>query len=175
MDKKPGYIQRLSFCDGDTIAKTLLEIRNEGDFSLVPELLDLFLSSKNHTVTLLLTALLGDIKEPAFKPLLIERLLKTTDEEQRGLLLRICWESPLDFSEYLELFVDLLMEGQYITTLEAYTIISNLSVSIPEQTLQQLISRLSEHRKKTDNLFLIDESIQALEKLLPTNENRAEI
>lgn len=41
-------------------------------------------------------------------------------------LLQICWQSQLDFTQHLALFTDIFLEGDYLTSLEAFTVIENI-------------------------------------------------
>lgn len=126
MEHKEDILKKINSEDPDLQQEGLEEIKNNGDLSVVPELLDLVISDKNHDVTFAVVSLLADIKATDFKELLITRLKNTTDAFPKSLLLRICWESSLDYSEYAPLFARMVVEEEFIVALEAATILENM-------------------------------------------------
>ena len=47
-------------------------------------------------------------------------------------LVSVCWENGLDFSEHLALFIDLVIEQNFMTSFEAHTVIMNMTGRISQ-------------------------------------------
>ena len=78
-------------------------------------------------------------------------------------LLAVCWESGLDYTDYLEVFVDALINGNEAVAIEAYTMIleftaknSKFNQAIEEITNTDQTSYSPAHR------ILINDSLQHL-------------
>ena len=151
----------------------IVEINQEGDISIVPELLDILLQSQDTNIITNLTALLSDVKESDFKTVLMDKLIKAHEGSGKANLLRICWESAIDFSEYLDVFVDMLLHEDFITALEASTVIENLHGNIPEEKIHIAIERLKSESNE-DNAFLLEGTIPHLEEMLRKEEEDEE-
>lgn len=100
-------------------------IRNEGDLSLVPELLDIHLQPGGEHESFELYTLLSDIKESAFRELVISRLQSVKEDFQKSRLLRVCWGSALDYSSYAPLFAKMTVEEPLAVAFEASTVLLN--------------------------------------------------
>ena len=85
------------------------------------------------TITIIAN-LLADIKDNQFKDLLIQKLEQTSEGTLKKELLRIVWESSLDYSSYLDHFLQILQEDDFTVAFEASTVIENLVPHLmPEQ------------------------------------------
>ncbi len=64
------------------------------------------------------------LKENNAQELLIEVTGMEQDADRRRILVAACWETGLDFSKHLLFFVELAVKGNYDTSLEAMTVIT---------------------------------------------------
>ena len=60
----------------DIVRGAIEQIKQEGDISIVPELLDILLQNQDTNIITNLTALLSDVKESDFKTVLMDMLLR---------------------------------------------------------------------------------------------------
>lgn len=163
MENKEDILKKINSEDTAIRQEAIEAIHKEGDLTIVPDLFNLLLSGKNHRETTELINLLADIKENAFKELLITQIRTTRDATAKSLLLRICWESSLDYAEYAELFTDILLQDDFIAALEAATILENLThwdTAQKQQTQQKLRTAKTSDEKQ----FLIDNVLSTLEE-----------
>ena len=83
-------------------------------------------------------------------------------------LISACWENGLDYTPYLSTFIQLLINGDYMTAFEAFTVIENsegtLSETSMNEYLQQLRSALN--NANDERKHLIHQIIQYLPSLL---------
>ena len=173
MENKQDILKQLSSNDMDIVRGAIEQIKQEGDISIVPELLDILLQSQDTNIITNLTALLSDVKESDFKTVLMDKLINAPAGSGKANLLRICWESAIDFSEYLDVFVDMLLHEDFIAALEASTVIENLHGNIPEEKIHIAIQRLKSESNE-DNAFLLEGTIPHLEEMLLKEEEDEE-
>ena len=103
----------------------------------------------------------------------MDKLINAPEGSGKANLLRICWESAIDFSEYLDVFVDMLLHEDFITALESSTVIENLHGNIPEEKIHIAIQRLKSESNE-DNAFLLEGTIPHLEEMLLKEEEDEE-
>ncbi|MBI3511318.1 MAG: hypothetical protein HY064_11685 [Bacteroidetes bacterium] len=67
----------------------------------------------------------------------------------RAALVRTCWETGLDFSEHLELFVHIATDGNYSDCIESMTVIvENMNGPFNKEQLERSITLLEKTTKK---------------------------
>ncbi len=173
MENKQDILKQLASNDMEVVKSAIEQVKQEGDISIAAELLDILQQSQDTAVITNLTALLSDVKDSDFKTILMDKLINATSDTGKANLLRICWESAIDFSEYLDVFVDMLLNEDFITALEASTVIENLGGKISEEKLVAAIKRL-ENNKDEDKSFLLEDTILHLKVLLHPEEDEDE-
>ena len=135
MEKQQEILQKIQSADPTQIAEAIQEIKENGDLSIAKIILDTLPTIQDlHTRTTLIN-LLADIKENAFKEVLINQIQTTTDPNTKIELLRIIWESSLNYSEHLSLFLDILQHEDFTIAFEASTVVENI---LPHLTTEQL-------------------------------------
>lgn len=160
MESKDDILKKLSSNDPELIGEAISNIKENGDISIVPSLLDILESSTDHQITASITNLLADIKESALKEMLTNRIQQTENQDFKAVLLRICWESSLDYSAEADLFLDILLKDSFAPAFEASTAIENMLYSLSEEkreSIKQLLqsSDLSEEKRfMVENLAL---------------------
>ena len=112
---------------------------------------------------------LNDLKDESSVEPLIEAL---NDEEMsyyHSFLIAAFWQSRIDGSEYLDLFVKKAIEGEYMSTLEALTVIENFDTSYPTDLLMDLEADLFEaiESEESDEKRSLLESLKEVVAKLP--------
>ena len=144
----------------DSIAKvktaldTLELIGNE---SIIYPMLRLLNPTEEHNEkNQLLVEFLCTIKDTNSKDTFISALDEQEFMPIRSKILSVIWNSPLDFSEYLDYFVRIAIEGTFMESVECLTILENLEGPFEEEQLmeaQVILSGLKEiqfdHQKST--------------------------
>lgn len=155
MENKEEILKKLTSGETEMQQEAIETIKAEGDLSLVPSLFDLLISGKDHRTTTELVSLLADIKDNAFRQILIDRIKNTTEATPKSLLLRICWESALDFSPYIDFFTELLLQENFIVALEASTVLENMQ-HIEASDRKRVLQLLKQGSRSDEKQFLID-------------------
>lgn len=161
MENKEEIIKQLHNGDAGQIAAALQGVKTDGDISIVPALLDALETAQEHDTATLITNLLSDIKDPSFRGVLAGRIESAPSQESKARLLRICWESPLDYSDYAELFAGILIHDDFLAALEASTILEEMHSLCPEKQ-QAVMEMLQQADVADEKQFLIDSTLEAL-------------
>lgn len=163
MENKEEILKNLISEDLELQAAAIKEIKENGDLTLADCLLDLLKKQKEPRLVTLLTNLIADIKENAFRDILIRRLSETKDVIWKSRLLRVIWESALDYSAHLDLFLKILREDDFVAAFEASTVIENLAHSLSEEQQRQLKEVLSLPDLSEEKKFLFQNILEELE------------
>jgi hypothetical protein len=152
----------------EKIIKKLKNISENGsikDFEYVYN----FIDDKNISVKNLAISILYDIKDIKLIILIGNKLKENISNEKRILLLSICWQSSLDFSEYFEIFIDDATKDSILMTIEAMSAIENMIENNKLNTarIEKSIIKLEKILPKLtgDKLLLINELVSVLNKV----------
>jgi hypothetical protein len=118
--------------------KTALEgLKIVGEPSVLVDIV-LQLDTKSHSEkNTLILEFLSCLKDSKARPVMIALIQNTELQQYQQLLLSTLWNSPLDYTEYLDIFVDIATKGDFLTTLECLTIIENLEGPFSEKSVME--------------------------------------
>ena len=142
-------LKGLHSADADKVIETLEELRAVGKSSDIPILAELLHTSQEKEIKSKITSLFANLKEKESVPYIIEAINNQRYAPELRQLISSCWENGLDFTNYLSLFVDLLIEGDFLVALEAFTVITNMSETIDQQMIDTEIEKLDQAMKTT--------------------------
>jgi hypothetical protein len=134
--------------DSLKVIEMLEKLRISGKASDIPLLIEMLHISQNSEIKSKITGLFDNLKESDAIPLIVEAIQNQKYAPELKELVSSCWENGMDYSKYIALFVDLLIDNDLEVALEAYTVIMNT-----ENKIDQVI---------------IDQEVEKLEKALPS-------
>ncbi len=126
MENNIEILNKLQSGDSGLMAEAIQAIQENGDLSIAESLLTTLPNIKDQRLETVIINLLADIKAKDFSDLVIRQIMETTDSSLKNQLLRIVWESSLDYSAHLELFLRMLQEEEFPIAFEASTVIENM-------------------------------------------------
>ncbi len=97
-------------------------------------LFDLLNSNPAKEITDEINKLLSTVKDKETTESFIEAVTDKKYKPIRKLILTACWQNGLDFSNYLPVFVDIIINDDWENAFEAFTIIDNFEF-LPEQKI----------------------------------------
>lgn len=161
------WIKTLASGNSEHILRTIYEIRNSGSVTVLPALFSMLSSKSEVAVRGEILRLLSDLKSQEAIPLIIEALDKNDFKEYLPSFVASCWQSGLDFSHHMLVFARLFIHSDYITSLEAFTV---LEESLPNATDSERIEciryiRESEYLVSDEKLPLYNELRKVIETL----------
>lgn len=109
------------------IVKDALEkISESGNRFYLPLLFDLLNSAPDHEIEVEVEKLIGTVKSKES----VNTFMRAVEDEKyksiRQKLLAACWQNGLDFSNFLPVFIDIVVAEDWETAFEAFTVIDNL-------------------------------------------------
>lgn len=137
-------LKGLQSADADKVLATIEELRAVGKSSDIPILAEMLHLSQNKEVKSKIISLFANLKEKDSVPYIIEAIQNERYTPELRQLISSCWENGLDFTNYLSLFVDLLIEGDFVVALEAFTVITNMSETIDQVKIDAEIQKLDQ-------------------------------
>ena len=183
MGKKPAdqinqkLVKRLFSARDDVVLSAIHEIRNTGNPDMIPALMELYARTDSPEIIRAIAGLIGDLKSQPAVSKLFPAIRELSDAGKKQSLVAACWQSGLDFSAYIDIFLDIFLEEDYMTALEAFSVIENSLPFLQEKTtLEKYISYLKEkqaHKSiSAEILPLFHELIKILEENLMFPEDQ---
>jgi HEAT repeat protein len=118
------------------VIRAIQDLRSGGNIHYIPELLKLLNRTSSEPVEKELVRFLSDVKDTAAVPLILDGLRDRDLAGARENIVSACWQSGLDFSRGVELFVRLFLEGDYRTALESFTVIEESLMNLSEEKIE---------------------------------------
>lgn len=146
------------------VISTLEEIREGGSISLLSEVLELMATNENEEIAKLCYELICDIKDENAKFLLVEAIKNDGYRHIKSQLVAACWQNGMDYHEDVQLFAQILLNDDYITAIEAFTVIENSIGQLNDSTIIDLNATLTKGSVNADDQksVLIRELITAI-------------
>ena len=124
-------------------------LRNSGDPSVIPYLVDLYVSTDNPNIENALGNFLRDIKDQSAVNALIDAIANPRFEQKLSQLVSFCWQTPLNFSPYIHVFVNIAIEKDYQTAIEAFTVVEE---ALPYATPSKISSEIQHVKERITNV-----------------------
>lgn len=146
-----NILDGLQSADSLKVIETLEELRVSGKVTDIPFLIEMLHLSQNPEIKSKITDLFANLKESDAIPLIVEAIQNQKYAPELKELVASCWENGLDYSNYLTLFVDLLIDSEFLIAFEAYTVIVNMTAKIDQAKIDIEIDRLEQAMKTTSD------------------------
>lgn len=138
MDNDTEILKKINSGEPERAAEAVREIKENGDLAITEALLSNLENIGEPRIVTLIVNLLADIKDNKFRDILIREIKKPHSAQIKSELLRIVWESSLDYSGYLDFFLELLQQEDFAVAFEASTIIENMVCQLTEEQFHRL-------------------------------------
>ncbi len=160
MENKDAILKNLESENPQIVAETVQDIKRNGDLDMASSLLDALVKQGKNVA--IVANLLADIKDNDFRSILIAQLEKATDVVEKSNLLRISWESSLDYSAYLAFFLNLVLNEEFLVAMEASTAIENMVHLLNEEQQQYLKDTLTKTSLPEEKVFFAENILAEL-------------
>ncbi len=122
--------QKLQSNNNTQILEAIKKIRNHGDVSLIPFLLNVYVTNSDSIVQKSVAECLYDIKSPLAAPVFIEALSNKAFTDAQNVILQAIWQSGIDYSKYADSFIHILINSDFETAIEAFSVIDSCAETI---------------------------------------------
>ena len=146
---------------------TIKGLRNTGNVEIIPHLIKLLNQNNDTKVENDLTSFFNDLKFQEAANEIIKALKDNSLKNTHQALLSSCWQSGLDYSAYINVFVDKFITGTYLEAIESFTVIENFEGKIGEEQVEDSIKKLKFeiNNVEADKKELLVELVHVLERL----------
>ncbi len=121
----------------EVVIAALEKISAHGNKLYIPVLFDLLLTKPGNEVTNEVLKLLSTVKAKETVTLFADALQNEKYKSIRKNILTTCWQNGLDYHDYLPVFVTIVIEDDWETAFEAFTVIDNLEFLPEENIIEQ--------------------------------------
>jgi hypothetical protein len=135
-------LKRLWSDDSGKALSALRELRMVGHCDYLPELLRLLNETRNEEVRKELALFLCDIRDRGCIPYIIDSLKDDQYKQVKNIIVSSCWQSRLNYSNHIDTFIQIFIREDYLTALEAFTVIEESMLDIPEEKITEYRNRL---------------------------------
>ena len=105
------------------VISSIEEIREHGNADILPTLISLLFNNTSEESRISAVEVLNDLKDPMSVPVIAEALNTFRGKSGFHVLVASCWQNGLNFSPYLDVFVDLMINEDLQVAIEAYSVI----------------------------------------------------
>lgn len=165
MENNNEILDKINSGEPELIAVAVQEVKENGDLNIAEALLHHLPQIQDPHVVTIVVNLLADIKDNNFREILIRQIRETTNPEFKSELLRVVWESSLDYSAYLNVFLNILQGEDFMPAFEASTVIENMIHNLSEEQHRELHEII--HSFPEDKQFLIENIHNEMNCFLP--------
>jgi hypothetical protein len=154
--KKKINIELLNSTDDKVVIKTIKSIRENGNSKDLNALINLYSNSTNKDIRKSIYQLFCDLKNQDITKIVVQLITDSNDKDVLKMLTSSCWESRLDYSDYFELFINLVITEEFLISFDAFTLLENFDGEITKQRKIELGDYLKNNigNCKEENLTL---------------------
>jgi len=148
-------IKNLESGDNKIVSDTISKLREKGKLTDIKIIFNLLLKNDNIKIISDCIELISDIKEKSAGQEIISCLEDAKYASIKKIIVEICWNTNIDMSEHLHVFVNLLIHEEFSIAFEAFTVIENMAADIDSSIKEEQIILLkdaisvSDETKKT--------------------------
>lgn len=120
-----------------TVISAIHKVREDGNKLYIPLLLDMLLFNKEKEIATEVSNLLANIKVKAVAPIFAEALETEKYAAIKKTILTACWQNGLHYHEYLPVFTNIVINDDWETAFEAFTVIDNMEFLPDGEDIEQ--------------------------------------
>lgn len=127
----------------DVVISAIEAIQKKGNKLYMPLLFDLLNSSPGPEIETEIKNLLGTVKDKES----INSFMRAIEDKRykniRKSILVACWQNGLDFSTFLPVFIDLVINEEWEIAFEAFTVIDHLEYLPSNEIIKKTVTKIN--------------------------------
>ena len=123
--KSKDILSNLKSTDPEILLETITKIRDSGNSYILAELIDLLHNTELPEIKRSILNLLSELKNKESVPAFIEAIKNEKYINEHKELIACCWQNGLSYNKYLPVFIDLVINEEFLIAFEAFTVIEN--------------------------------------------------
>ena len=171
-DKQKAIVGSLKSMGDEQVISLIHDFRENGELYIITPLLEMIYSKRSLTLKETILEFISDIKDQNAVDIIASTIQNNIKDKNTTGILSACWQSNLDFSKHLPIFLDILCNCDYQASFEAFTIIENSVGNIDKKSLDLYITSIESKLKSTpiEKKSLLTETIVMLESFKRNSE-----
>jgi hypothetical protein len=130
--------------DPEIVLETIENLKETGNHLILDGIFDLLHDTQISEIKKSILTLLSELKSKESIPILISAIVNEKYRDERTELVACCWQNGLNYTEYLPLFIDLVIDEPFLTAFEAFTVIENMYGRIDDEVIGKEIIKITE-------------------------------
>lgn len=136
---------KLKSKDTKTVLQGLEQIKENGEAELIPDLIQMLESSEIKEIQNKALEILNTLKSQSAANAVLDALEQVDNTDLRNSILASCWKNGLDYSRHFHTLIDIFIQKDFTTALEAFTVIENATQNISNKSLDKAIGRIKDY------------------------------
>jgi hypothetical protein len=137
--EKKEFLKKLIQEDDAALAITLQNFRENADFEVLPNVLELLASPRSQDIKDYITNLCSQIRSQDAAFIVFDFMMQTSLPDVKKNMLAALWQTGLDFSDKIHSIVSIIKEcNDFETMLEAFTLLENCTDKVNTATAAAL-------------------------------------
>lgn len=136
--------------DTKILTSTLQEVKKSGTAALIPELVGVLRRTNKREIKNQILDILNNLKAQASATELARAVRKNKQRDLLANLVAACWKNGLDYTDFIDDFIDIFIQYDYLLALDAFTVIENSTKYLSEVSLEPRINKLASHEAEMD-------------------------
>ncbi len=137
--------------DYNAIKQLLRYLRDKGNEKILPDIIKIYKGYKNTELGDFVFDFLTDLKSSETVPIFIKFIDDNEFADIKPDLLSLCWQTRLDFSDYLDFFTEIFIKSDLNSAFEAFTVIEYFEYDNKKNNIEENIEKLQKSIDKIDS------------------------
>lgn len=138
-EQKELTLKGLKSEDNKVVSDAIKLIREDGDDSFLSAIFSVFDSTDDQQIRQDIYGLFCDIRNQESAKTIVSLINGTDNDDALQMLVSSCWQTRLDYAEYLETFIKLTTVKPFNIAFEAFTVIENIESSFTPERKHELL------------------------------------
>jgi predicted DNA-binding protein len=134
------------------ISEAIGILRDEEPFEgAIPILSSFYDKTENLIIRKTIEAFMNDLKDQSVTKEVITEIRKPYKQSTIAMLVSSCWQSGLNYSEYLKDLAEIFLSADYLTALECFTVIEESAHVLTRKKKEEIISLIDDYPHSQSN------------------------
>ena len=153
------WVKKLKTGRIDLILSSLKELRNQGNDSILPEIMELMSKFRDDRIHTEVIGILNDLNNQSSVEIFMENLINHRHSDYFVNMVSSCWQNGLDYSAYTGYFIDIVLKDDYATSVEAFTVVESNVANLENRERDELADVIEKAKKDiaVEKLSLVNE------------------